>query len=257
MATSFVCTALLGTNKVGKLKPDSEGYYPVVLGAFETSNGHGDVYTFEQQTADLFKGSSQLMRQIEAGNLWGEWGHPKLQPGETMQAFIRRCLVVSESRYAFHIRKVYLDSESVKDKNGKAVVAVIGEIKPMGPFGPMLKEILDTPSANACFSVRAQTDDTNLPNGREQRSVKYIITWDYVGDPGVPTSTKYHSPKLESFVQHHLDLDLLENIRTSVNLTPAIKMENASIHYHLDAMIKNASTNPLRNGKGPRRSRKW
>ena len=29
------CTALNGSNKVGKLKPDDQGYYPVVLGGFD------------------------------------------------------------------------------------------------------------------------------------------------------------------------------------------------------------------------------
>ena len=172
---SFVSTALLGTNKVGDLKADGSGYYEVVLGGFETSNMHGHYYSWEDQTKRLFEESSQFMRQIKNGNLFGEYGHPKRQPAENIMDFLKRCILVNEDRQAFHIRKVSINERDVKDSSGKAIVAVLGEIKPMGPYGSYLKEILDTPSANCCFSVRAQTDDKNLPNGKESRSVKQII----------------------------------------------------------------------------------
>ena len=33
MSASYSCTALVGSNKTGVLKPDADGYYTVVLGA--------------------------------------------------------------------------------------------------------------------------------------------------------------------------------------------------------------------------------
>ena len=229
---SFVSTALLGTNKVGDLKPDSDGYYEVVLGGFETANMHGHYYNFEHKTKALFEESSQFMRQIKNGNLFGEYGHPKRKPAESIMEFLRRCILVDEKNQCMHIRKVSINERDVKDKSGKAIVAVIGEIKPMGPYGGSLKEILNTRSANCCFSVRAQTDDSDLPNGKELRSVKQIITWDYVGDPGVATSTKFNSPKLESFYDEFVDYSVMEALRSDL-AGSTLKMESA----HADRVI--------------------
>ena len=252
---SFVSTALMGTNKVGDLKPDSSGYYQVVLGGFETANMHGHYYSFEDQTKRLFEESSQFMRQIKNGNLFGEYGHPKRQPGEPIMEFLRRCILVSEDRQALHIRKVEINDRDVKDKSGKAIVAVLGEIKPMGPYGQYLKEILDTPSANCCFSVRAQTDDDNMANGKEKRSVKQIITWDYVGDPGVPTSTKYNAPKLESFYDEFVDYTVLEKLRTEVN-TGSFKMESAHANRVVEELLRDHRADVFGGTRVPR-SRNW
>lgn len=254
---SFVSTALLGTNKVGNLKPDSDGYYEVVLGGFETENAHGHYYSFEDQTRRLFESSSQFMRQISAGNLWGEWGHPKREVGESLEAFLRRCILVSENRYALHIRKVSINERDVKDAKGKAIVAVLGEVKPMGPFGHCLKEVLDTRSANACFSVRAQTDDEDMPNGKEKRSVKQIITWDYVGDPGVATSTKFHSPKLESFYDQFVDFEVLEKISRDVASNVDLKMESAGVTRALDVLLKDYRADIFGGSRQLPRSRSW
>lgn len=253
---SFVSTALLGTNKVGNLKPDSTGYYEVVLGGFETSNMHGHFYSWEDQTKRLFEESSQFMRQIKNGNLFGEYGHPKRQPAENIMDFLRRCIIVDEERQAFHIRKVSINERDVKDDKGKAIVAVLGEIKPMGPKGSYLKEILDTPSANCCFSVRAQTDDKDLPNGKESRSVKQIITWDYVGDPGVPTSTKYKSPKLESFYDEFVDYRVLEKLRQEES-SGIIKMESANINRVLDELLRDNRSNIMGGSRAHSRFASW
>ncbi len=254
---SFVSTALLGTNKVGDLKPDSDGYYEVVLGGFETENAHGHYYSFEAQTQRLFEQSSSFMRQIQEGNLWGEFGHPKREPGEQLEAFLRRCILVTEKNYALHIRKVSINNRDVKDKSGKAIVAVLGEIKPMGPYGGNLREILNTRSANACFSVRAQTDDVDMPNGKEKRSVKQIITWDYVGDPGVQTSTKYHSPKLESFYDQFVDYDVLEKLQKQVGSDINLKMESASVNRALDNLLKDHRADIFGGSRQMPRSRGW
>ena len=204
-SSNFASIALMGTNKAGKLKPDAKGYYTVVLGGFETKNLHGDEYPLTAQAERLFHSSSQFMRQIEEGNLYGELGHPKRLPGESMMQFIKKCMLVNEDRCCMHIRRIYLDKENVKDKNGKTIVAVIGEIRPQGQLGHVLKDILDNPDSNCCFSVRANTDDEKLPNGRERRSVKQIVTFDFVNDPGVVTSTKYKSPKLENADNNSFD----------------------------------------------------
>ena len=252
---SFVATALLGTNKVGQLKPDEDGYYQVVLGGFETDNEHGHHYSFERQTEDLFRESSQLMRQIKAGNLFGEYGHPKRAPGETIMEFLKRCIIVNEKMQSHHIRKVELDFKNVKDAKGNTIVAVLGDIKPLGPYAGALRDILNTKSANCCFSVRAQTDDEDLGGGKEKRSVKSIITWDYVGDPGVATSSKFKSPKLESFYDEFVDYSVIAELRNEIAVG-SIKMESASGNRVIEELLRDNKAN-LYGGTLTPRSRCW
>lgn len=252
---SFVATALMGTNKVGDLKPDSDGYYEVVLGGFETDNEHGHHYSFERQTQALFEESSQLMRQIKAGNLFGEYGHPKRSPGENILDFLKRCILVNEKMQSHHIRKVTIDPKNVKDDKGRSIVAVLGEIKPLGPYAHALRDILGTRSANCCFSVRAQTDDTDLPNGKEKRSVKSIITWDYVADPGVSTSSKFHAPKLESFHDEFVDYSMIAKLRDEI-ATGFIKMESASGHRIIEELLLDYRAD-FNGGTRMPRSRSW
>ena len=72
----YSCTALAGTNKVGKLRADENGYREMVLGAYDFDNSAGAVYPFESAQS-LFKSSSSLMRRIANGQCRGEYGHPK------------------------------------------------------------------------------------------------------------------------------------------------------------------------------------
>lgn len=77
MATvHYGCTALLGTNKAGVLKPDAQGRYDMVLGALEYPNSVGDIYTLKS-AQEFFKPGSSLMRRVGKGQLRSEYGHPK------------------------------------------------------------------------------------------------------------------------------------------------------------------------------------
>lgn len=257
MTVSFTSTALMGTNKAGILKPNSDGYYEVVLGGFEVYNGHGDYYDFEEQTKQLFEKSSSFMRMVQAGNLWGEYAHPKLEPGESMLKFVRRCLLIDELKTSHHIADVRINKSDVKDANGKPIIAVIGDIKPMGPYGSALKEVLDNKRSNCCFSVRAQTEDRQLPNGRECRSTKNIVTWDHVGDPGIETSTKYHAPKLESFYNSLVDNDILVKLRQTLSSNVNLKMESETIDRQLTNLIMDNRSDIFGGSRQMPRSRDW
>ena len=46
-AAHYACTALVGTNKTGKLPKDENGYYTVIPGALDVFNGNGAYYPFE------------------------------------------------------------------------------------------------------------------------------------------------------------------------------------------------------------------
>lgn len=195
-SATYACTALLGVNKTGVLKPDADGYYEITLGALDVFNSAGAFYPLGP-AKQLFEGSSSLMRRIENGNCKGECGHPKMSPGMSMRDYLARIMRIEETNVCCHFREVRLTTIPSKDGRG-TVVGVVGKVKPSGPKGPALKEALDNPHENVCFSVRSLTNDTPH-NGILHKSVKTIVCWDWVVEPGISVATKYNSPALESF----------------------------------------------------------
>lgn len=192
----FSCTSLAGVNKVGNLKKDADGYYPVVVGALNVFNSAGQFYVFEQAKS-LFEESGQLMRRVRRGALRGEYGHPKLVPGMSAEQFAHRCLTIYEENTCCHHKDITLDFDSVKDENGKSVIAIISRVYPSGPFGPALEKQLQNPNENVCFSIRAFTDDYR-DGGLTKRVLKTIVTWDYVNEPGIAVAEKFKAPALEN-----------------------------------------------------------
>ena len=203
------CTALNGSNKVGKLKPDASGYYPVVLGGFDIPNPQGHIYPFKA-AKQLFVESSTFMRNVDAGTLYGEWGHPKRQPGQTLSNYVKRCSVVHEDNIAFHIKKVEINDTDVKDEHGNVVVSVIGWVKGAGPKASEFDNMLSNPDNNVCFSIRAATEDVTNSSGKLDRNITAIITWDFVVFPGLKVAQKYKSPALESCEESFTEAELME-----------------------------------------------
>lgn len=218
MSASFKlgCTALLGINKSGILKPDENGYYTVVLGALGFKNSIGAVYP-EQSARQFFKESSGLMRRIRGGYCRGEYGHPKPY-GLTEQEWITRILTIEETRTCFHIVEVWLDNKTVKDATGRFVLAIMGKIKPSGPYGNVLAESLQNPLENVAFSIRSLTED-RFAGGRIEKHIREIATWDYVTEPGLAVANKYQSPSLESFADTEVPVTalLLQNACRSMS----------------------------------------
>jgi len=195
---SLSCTALMGTNKAGTLKPDADGYYTVVLGALDVYNSIGAFYP-EASARELFERSSSLMRRVASGNLRGEYGHPRKDPGMSDDQFLARVRDIVEQCVSHHIRKVTVDYTTHRNKHGQPVITIVGEVKPAGPFGPALQKQLDNPSEDVCFSIRSLTND-RYEGGRLMKHLKVIVTWDYVNEPGLDVARKWNAPGLESIV---------------------------------------------------------
>lgn len=199
----YGCTALVGSNKAGVLKPSTDGYYTIVVGALGVYNSVGQYYIFNEEVKRLFDQSSSLQRRIADGALRSEYGHPRMQPGMKPSEFLMRILDIYEPNVCAHIRKIVLDFNNVQDKNGQKVVAIIAEVKPTGPMGPALKQSLENPSENVCFSIRSLTDDRPL-GGVVQKTLKTIVTWDYVNEPGISVAKKWHAPGLEGLEEQRV-----------------------------------------------------
>lgn len=208
---TFTCQTLRGTNKAGTLKPSGDGYWTVVLGGFGITNETGNYYPFNKYLQEIFLKSSTFMRRIERGHLRGERDHPKILPGMTQQQYFSRLRYLDMKNWALHIRAVELDFNNFKSHKNEQMVAVLGEIKPVGgPIGDMLLASLENPSEDTCFSVRSLTMD--LPMGAVwQKDIYECITWDWVPEPGVRNATKYHSPGLESFDEYRFDPAVIKN----------------------------------------------
>ena len=193
---SLSCTALVGTNKAGTLKPDADGYYLVVLGALDVYNSVGAFYP-EASARSLFQEASSLMRRIASGNLRGEYGHPRRVPGMTVDDFVNRVRDIYEPNVCMHIRKVIVDYSSFRNSAGQPIITILGEVKPSGPMGPALLAQFQNRFEDVCFSIRSLTKD-EFSFGRMNKHLQLIVTWDYVNEPGLANAHKWNAPGLES-----------------------------------------------------------
>jgi hypothetical protein len=191
----FACTALAGTNKVGDLKKDANGYFECVVGALNMFNSAGQFYVYEEAKA-LFEGSSQLQRRVARGALRGEYGHPKMQPGQSNDSFANRVMAIYEDNVCCHHKEITVDFDRVKDSNGRPVIAIISKVLPSGPMGAVLEKSLLNKDENVCFSIRAFTDDYREA-GLTKRVLKTVVTFDYVNEPGIAVAEKFKAPALE------------------------------------------------------------
>lgn len=212
---SFSCTALMGTNKVGLLKPDSEGYYTMVLGAFNAFNSVEQYYPVEP-ALELFHPDSALQRRIKNGALRGELGHPRKLPGMSDRDFLTRIADIVEQNVCVHIADVTLIPQGMRDEQGRPVTGVIGRIKPSGPHANVLQAQLDNPKENVCFSIRSITND-RWERGRYTKYLRAIYTWDNVNEPGMSNAKKWYAPGLETLQEVLMDEAAIRSVARSIN----------------------------------------
>lgn len=232
---TYQCTALMGTNKTGSLKADANGYYEVTLGALDFYNSAGAFYPAEP-SRKMFEDSSQLQRRVRNGALRGEYGHPKLLPGMSKRDFLMRILDINEQSVSHHISEVWIDEDNVKDKSGKKVVAIVGRIRPSGPFGDALAKALENPKENVCFSVRSLTDDYVDKGGTVIKIYKEIVTWDYVNEPGISVANKFEFAALEALQSVGFDVKQLV-LAKNMALSNGASMESNTVQA-LERVIK-------------------
>lgn len=189
-------TALAGTNKVGDLQVDKDGYYEVVLGALNAYNSYNAYYPYEDAEA-LFRKDADLLRRVALGRLRGESGHPRPLPGMSQQEWFGRVSDIYEPNTCVHHGEVALSMDTLKDAQGRPLIAIMGKARPSGPHERSLERQLDNPKENVCFSVRSFTSDEYV-SGRLIKRLRKIVTWDNVNEPGIAQADKFSVPSLES-----------------------------------------------------------
>lgn len=221
-------TVLVKKNKQGILKPDSDGYYTIVLGALNSYNSAGEYYVYKG-AEELFLNSSQLMQRIKKGALYSELGHPKPQPGQDFKSFYIRARTIEETNICAHIKEVWLDKEYGRNNpelGNPEMIAVMGKVAPAGPHGDSFKRSMENPAENVAFSVRGITNNYRR-NGRIERVFEEIITWDRVVEPGIAIATKYNSPALEDLYAKDIMPEEFRKVVTDIVETRPVALENS------------------------------
>lgn len=226
-SAKYSCTALMGTNKVGKLKCDEDGYYTMVVGALNVFNSAQAYYPLDTGKK-LFEESSSFMRRVREGNCKGEMGHPKRLPGQSMRDYVQRIMSIEETTVCCHFRSFYLEEGKLLDESGNPVVAIMAEVKPAGPMGPALKESLENVDENVCFSIRSMTNDVRSPSGVIFKNLKTIVTFDCVTEPGISVAKKYHAPSLEGLEEEIVLPEHIDSLERKQSLGGA-SMEHGAI----------------------------
>lgn len=225
---TFTCTRLAGTNKVGELKKNENGYYPMVIGALNMFNSAGMYYRADA-AKHFFEESSSFMRRVQRGALRGEYGHPRREANMSMQAYYARLLSIHEDKECVHFASVYLDFNNYKDDQGRPIIAIIADVTPSGPLGHVLEKKLLNPLENVCFSIRSFTDD-KMERGVINRYIKQIVTFDYVNEPGISVAEKYNSPALEGLEEATFTRGQIEAGTAQIIETAGVGMESAQMN---------------------------
>lgn len=196
----YTSTRLRVSGKQGILKPDAEGYYTHPVGAFNCVNSNDEVYTLEN-IDNIFKSSSDLMRKVANGKLFGEWGHPDMLPGENANQFMGRACRVNDKDTCVFFKDIWSDNKVSAEMQAYGVpadaVVTMARLKPMGAKWEALERALQDPNVNTTFSGRFLTRD-RIHRGKTYVIVESVVTWDAVTEQGIPAAEKWLSPRLET-----------------------------------------------------------
>lgn len=142
--------------------------------------------------------SSDLMERVSKGRLYGEWGHPVMEPGMTTREFLLKLLIIHDAHMSHHIKKVEVE-DGATNHDGSPCALVHLWVKPFGPHADIIQTMLENGEQDGCFSLRSICVDKNDPaTGKLIKVVAKIITWDGVGEPGKEVASKRYSPAVES-----------------------------------------------------------
>ena len=247
-AIRYTCTKLINSNKQGILKCDADGYYEIVIGGLNVFNSVGEYYTLKG-AQELFDASSILMRRIKSGTLSSEYEHPKRMPGMSLDDYIRRILTIDRKFICAHIKEVRLDLDYGKNHpelNNSQAVAIIGLVKPTGPYGDHLENSLKNKCENVCFSIRALTKDY-IHRGQTYRVLNIISTWDCVNEPGISSANKYDTPSLESIYDQTITIPQLERIVESDRISSVATESSELAFFALKKLKENQNKSIIYN----------
>lgn len=194
----YTSTRLGAMGKKGILRHDASGYYRAAVGALSYANNAGAWYSEGPGRIALFDESGHFQRQIKKGVSYGEAEHPVRERGMTRDEWFARLLRIDIDRRSHHLKSVELDTEG-RDEHGQPCSIIYAAVKPFGPYGPQLKENLDTPEMNTYFSIRSLTSDRFTPSGQLVKDMRICAAFDWVTEGGILVASKWDNVGLEAF----------------------------------------------------------
>ena len=236
----FTCTALAGTNLAGELKPDKDGYYTMVLGAYEYYNSANEYYPFAS-AKEFFQSSSSFIRRVKGGCIRGEYKHPVRQPGWTDAEWIQRILDIDLDRACAVFGDIWIDNKTIKGSDGNYIIAVIGKVKPWGPYSKYLVDLLNDPRQNVCWSVRCLTENM-MARGRREKHLRVPVTYDLVNEPGIDIAVKWKSPALECLVDNFITEASLEEAVYAIDNSQVATESTRAMASELKSLLSASKT---------------
>jgi hypothetical protein len=198
-----------------KMVTDSDGYYDFIVGGLNCLNSRGEYYT-ANGVMKLFQESSVFMRRVRSGNLKGECGHPRLEPGMNEEAWISRNLEIRENNTSHHIKDVWLELDFGRkhpEYGNPDLIAIWAKIKPTGnDLGRDLQAAIDNPHENVCFSIRTFSVPI-FRGGMKIKVIDEIVTFDRVTEGGIAIATKYKTLAVESLTEIRVTLKSLQDLK--------------------------------------------
>ena len=224
----FTSTRLQCQGRQGILKPDENGYYRMPIGALNCANSLGEFYT-DQKLDQLMSKNGELLRKLESGKLFGEWGHPVQREGESPRDFMNRSCGINDKETCVFFKHIELDRNITPEMKKYGIpdnaVVFMADLKPMGPLWETLDRSLKDPHVNTTFSGRYLTSDY------VQRGVTYVVvegcvTWDAVTEQGHAVAEKTFAPRLESH-RTRITPQMVDNMKRQLD-SGALRMEQAN-----------------------------
>lgn len=171
-------------HKLKAIVPDDDGYFcnfPIaVLGVVSRNSTYYDVPSIQQQ---MTSPTSQINMCLTQGNLFGEWGHPYLDP---KKPDLQRLLTVLEEKQSHQFRRIMTGPRL--DNGG---IVLLADVKPTGPYKEQLLEQMLDPNINNSFSLRSICSErVDRAKGIIFRTVKRLVTFDAVGAGGYAEASK-------------------------------------------------------------------
>ena len=175
--------------KLKALRPDENGYYDVCLAMLDATSRNRAYYDVDSLVHEITSADTIFNMMLTQGNLRGEYGHPQANSD------LARIEEIREDRVSHHIYKLWTGERM---ENG---VPLFGKVKPTGPFGHLVEASLLNPKENTTFSLRClMTQRPDPAQNRMYRTVKRLVTFDYVNMPGYAEASKWYSPATENFM---------------------------------------------------------
>ena len=231
---TYQATCMKAASGSGRMKADQEGYVDIVMGTMNDYNSQGEYYAM-RGAEKLFSGSSIFSRRMAQGQLFSELSHPAQEAGQSRKDYFNRLLRIDDQKVSTHIKAVTLDSELWKTNSKtmtRGAIAVIGKIKPYGPYASTALEAINTPSINLAYSVRSFTKN-RMVNDVNVKSMVELVTWDQVGSQGIPSANKWTGVGLEVLVS---DIVSVSDILSTADALVSVGNESmaAQVRHLLD-----------------------